>query len=95
MELETIHWARQRRLMERVREGLGNHEGRIIHLEGRSETLSRRSENLWEKLKTLAELSVPVGSILGFLGRHWGLIILIPSALWAAVKWLWKAFQLG
>ena len=91
MELETIFWAR----LKALRTQTASHDGRISILEDRSTPSSQTSGNLWEKLKTLAELSVPVGSILGFLGRHWGLIILIPSAAWAAVKWLWKAFQLG
>ncbi len=91
MELETIFWGRLRVLQTRTT----SLEGRVATLEDRSMTSSARSDNRWDQVKWLAEMTVPLGSIIGFLARYWGLLILVVTTLWALVLpslvWLWRA----
>ena len=90
MELEMIFWARQRRLQER----LVNHDGRITTLEDHSTQSSAKSDNRWKQIKWLAELTEPAASIIGFIGRHWGVITLIATAIWTGLRWLLRMLHI-
>ena len=91
MELESIFWGRLRVLNTRTT----RLEGRVSTLEDQSTKLSQRSDDRWSQVKRLAELTVPLGSIIGFLARYWGLLILVVTPLWAlalpSLLWLWRA----
>ncbi len=89
MELEPIFWGRLRVLQVRTT----SLEGRVSTLEDRSTKSSQRSDSRWDQVKWLAEMTVPLGSIIGFLARYWGLLILVVTTVWAIVlpvlRWLW------
>ncbi len=89
MELEAIFWARLRVLKTQT----ASHDGRLSTLESRSDQPSTKSAGLLPWIRRLSDLTVPLGTIIGFLARHWGLLILALTTLWALVlpvlRWLW------
>ncbi len=93
MELETIWGWRLRVLMARTT----SLEGRVSTLEDLSTKSLQRSDNRWQQVRGLAELAGSIGSIVGALARHWGLLLLAATTIWAFVlpglKWVWRAIS--
>ncbi len=90
MELESIFWGRLRVLMTRT----ASLEGRVSTLEDRSIKLSQRSDDRWSQVKRLAELTVPVGTIIQFLARNWGVATLVVTGIWTGARWLLRGLQI-
>ena len=90
MELESIFWGRLRVLQVRTT----SLEGRVSTLEDQSTKLSQRSDDRWSQVKRLAELTVPVGTIIQFLARNWGVATLVATAVWTGARWLLRGLQI-
>ena len=90
MATETIWGWRLRVLMARTT----SLEGRVSALEDQSIKLSQRSDDRWSQVKRLAELTVPVGTIIQFLARNWGVATLVATAIWTGARWLLRGLQI-